>query len=56
VLEAHTMALWRASGSKDRQNYAVGKNRAFFGVRTVATRTERVLVFSGEFFVSINPA
>ena len=50
------MALWRASGSNDRQNYVVGKNRAFLGVRAVATRTARVLAFSGELFISINPA
>ena len=50
------MALWRASGLNDCRNYVVGKNRAFSGVRAVATRTARVLAFSGELFISMNPA
>ena len=50
------MALWRASGLNDCRNYVVGKNRAFSGVRTVATRTARVLAFSGELYISMNPA
>ena len=50
------MALWRASGLNDCRNYVVGKNRAFSGVRTVATRAARVLVFSGEVFISTTPA